>query len=476
MNIVIWDIESSSSSTDFGSIIEIGGILVDENLVEKERFNLRCRLPEGEIPQCMALLVNKTDVNMLTKANLSHYQMLSQVEMIFKKWSPAIFLGWSNIGFDDEMIRKEFFKGLRYPYITNSSPNKRHDGLNIARGAFALNNKILKTEINEKGNAVMKLESLARMNGFETKGAHSALFDAELTHKVLGLIKSKQQDTWGNFLKTSNKLDTETIIKKEKIITLNEYFYGKSRLYLCAPLHPKFCIHPIYQWGQAVDLRVDVEPLLKMSINELKSEMKKTPKFLRTIRSNKAPIIIGKEYGMKAEPYSAMDVSLINKRAELVNTNEKFSENILTALREIAEEKEQSKSQEDIEPEESIYVKFTPNKDTNLFQKWHEAPWNDKLRLLDKFEDQRMVGFGKKIIFQEAPHVLPESMLKKIKMEIAKRILSEKKEKWWTCKEFYYECDNLRDKFTNESNEESLKFLDQLNNYVMSIEKKYKNI
>ena len=168
MNIVIWDIESSSSSTDFGSIIEIGGILVDQNLVEKERFNLRCRFQRRN-SSMYGSLVNKTDVNMLTKANLSHYQMLSQVEMIFKKWSPAIFLGWSNIGFDDEMIRKEFFKGLRYPYITNSSPNKRHDGLNIARGAFALDNKILKTETNEKGNAVMKLESLARMNGFETK-------------------------------------------------------------------------------------------------------------------------------------------------------------------------------------------------------------------------------------------------------------------------------------------------------------------
>ena len=31
MNLAIWDIESSSASTDFGSIIEIGGILVDEN-------------------------------------------------------------------------------------------------------------------------------------------------------------------------------------------------------------------------------------------------------------------------------------------------------------------------------------------------------------------------------------------------------------------------------------------------------------
>ena len=64
----------------------------------------------------------------------------------------------------------------------------------------------------------------------------------------------------GNTLKTSNKLDTETILKKEKIISLNEYFYGKSRLYLCAPLHPKYCIHPVYQWGQAVDLRFDLEP------------------------------------------------------------------------------------------------------------------------------------------------------------------------------------------------------------------------
>ena len=36
--------------------------------------------------------------------------------------------------------------------------------------------------------------------------------------------------------------------------------------------------------------------------------------------------------------------------------------------------------------------------------------------------------------------------------------------------------DNLRDKFTNEGNEQNLKFLDHLNNYVMSIEKKYKNI
>ena len=71
MNFAIWDIESSSASTSWGSIIEVGGILVDPNFKELDRFNFRCRLPEGEIPQAMALIVNKTSVDLLTKGNLS---------------------------------------------------------------------------------------------------------------------------------------------------------------------------------------------------------------------------------------------------------------------------------------------------------------------------------------------------------------------------------------------------------------------
>ena len=361
--------------------------------------------------------------------------------------------------------------------MTNSAPNTRHDGINIARAAYAVDPTVLETEINEKNNPVFKLASLAQMQGIDASDAHSALADAELTAKVFKIVKEKQEHTWKSFLSTANKSNTETIIKKGEIITLNEYYYGKSRLHLVVPLHAKNCMHPIYQgWYYTIDLRTEIQPLINKSINELKTEMKKTPKFLRTVRSNKAPIIIDAKYGLNVEPYNKLDKNVIKKRAEFIQNNEQFSQNILTALREIAEEKEQSKSQEDILPEESIYKKFTPNKDTNLFSKWHEASWSDKLRLLDKFEDERLVGFGKKIIFQEAPHVLPESILKQLKRDIAKRILSDKKEKWWTCKEFYFECDNLRDKFTNENDEKNLKFLDQLNNFVMSIEKKYQNV
>jgi exodeoxyribonuclease-1 len=34
----------------------------------------------------------------------------------------------------------------------------------------------------------------------------------------------------------------------------------------------------------------------------------------------------------------------------------------------------------------------------------------------------------------------------------------------------------LRDKYTNEKDEEKLKFLDKINDFVMSVEKKYENV
>ena len=71
--------------------------------------------------------------------------------------------------------------------------------------------------------------------------------------------------------------------------------------------------------------------------------------------------------------------------------------------------------------------------------------------------------------------MLPQDMFKKIRSGIAKRILSEKKEKWWIVKECFFEIDNLRDKYSDENDEEKLKFLDEFNEFVMSIQKKYEN-
>ena len=67
-------------------------------------------------------------------------------------------------------------------------------------------------------------------------------------------------------------------------------------------------------------------------------------------------------------------------------------------------------------------------------------------------------------------------MLKTINKAIAKRILSEKREKWWTVATCFTEIDTLRDKYSDENDEKKLKFLDELNEHIMSIQQKYENV
>ncbi len=472
--IVIYDTETTNS-TIWGSIIEVGAVVVDKNLKEIGKLNIRGRMPEGEVPSAKALLVNSTSIDLLTKGNYSHYDFLGAVENFFSKAGPALFMGWSNLNFDRRMFHFNFFKGNRYPYITHSSPNKEHDGLNVARVAQTLNPETLKTELTEAGNESLALEGLARQQGFDTSQQHTAYHDAFTSLKILRIIKDKHKDNWENFLSTSTKNSVETILKSEGIYSIFENVKGKNMMYLVSTLHPDHCFHPSYaSWGYLFDLRRDPEPLLNLSINDLKVYLKKfSPKALRVIKTNKAPVVLDKKFALKEKAYADLDLETIQKRAKMVRNSENFCKNIQIINREAAEEKAQTQTQEDLLPEETLYEKFIPNKDTQLFKTWHSSSWEDKLRMLDKFQDKRCSWFGQKIIYQEAPHILPPDLYKNIKSEIARRILSKNREKWQTIGMAYQEIDTLRDQASNRDDEEELKKLDEINEFIMSIEKKY---
>ena len=84
-NFVFYDFETSSSSKRWGQIIQVGAVLVNESLQELDRFESRCRLSPGIVPEAMALIVNKTTPKMLKETNISHYQMTRQLFETFKK-------------------------------------------------------------------------------------------------------------------------------------------------------------------------------------------------------------------------------------------------------------------------------------------------------------------------------------------------------------------------------------------------------
>ena len=78
-NYVFYDFETCSSNVSYGQIIEAAAVLVNDDFQELDRFEARCRLSPGIIPEAMALIVNKTSVSMLKKTNLSHYNMIKQM-------------------------------------------------------------------------------------------------------------------------------------------------------------------------------------------------------------------------------------------------------------------------------------------------------------------------------------------------------------------------------------------------------------
>tara|TARA_B100001093_G_C26290549_1_gene785068 strand:- start:9 stop:650 length:642 start_codon:yes stop_codon:yes gene_type:complete len=213
-----------------------------------------------------------------------------------------------------------------------------------------------------------------------------------------------------------------------------------------------------------------------MSIQELAAAMKKQPKFIRTVRHNKHPVIMNPSYGDKFEEYKMIGTSKLKARAELIKGSKEFAEKIASIKSSEVEEKEQSKSQEDLYNEESIYAKFTTLEDNKIMPEFHKVDWDKKLNILSKFKDERLQYFGKKLLYMEKPEVLNKTDYNMIHKDIAKKLLSTNNEKWNTIPRTYSEIDTLRAKFEKESQPEKLVILDEINAYVEELEKFYSSV
>ena len=471
-NFVFYDFETSSSNKYWGQIIQIGAILTNDNLDELDRFDARCRLSPGIIPEAMALIVNKTSPVMLKKSNLSHYEMIREFIQTLKRWGKATYVGFNSIEFDEEFLRCTLFQTLEYPYITSTNGNTRGDVLSLARAANLYYPKTLQNSVNAKGNDVYKLDHMAPLNGIDHGNAHSAIGDVIATVGIAKLIAKKAPNVWKASMLTMDKNQSLELIQKELLFCTNEYFYGKSRPYV----QTYICQHPQYQWPLCFDLKHDPNPYLAMSMQDLTAAMKKQPKFIRTVRHNKHPVIMNSSYGDKFDEYKMIGAAKLNARAKLIKENKEFTEKIISIKRSEIEEKEQSKSQEDLYNEESIYSKFTSSEDNKIMPEFHNVDWDKKLSVLSKFKDERLQYFGKKLLYMEKPEMLSKTEYNIIHKDTAKKLLSTNNEKWNTIPRTYSEIDTLRAKFEKESQPGKLVILDEINAYVEELEKFYSSV
>ena len=468
MKFVFYDLETTGRNSTWDQIIQVGAILVDEEFNEIERFEERCKLRPGIVPEPGALIVNNTSIDMLNNVNLSHYDLIKKIQYLFKKWSPAIFIGYNTINFDEEFLRKTFFKLLFEPYITQFNGNKRADVLGITRTSKFYYPDSLQVGLNEKGNQVFKLDNLTRLNNI-VHNAHDAMGDVEATIELTKNIQKKANSVWKAGLNGSSKIDVDNFILKNNIFCIDEYFFGKYSSHVVTYVCKNYFNYP-----QCFDLMHDPIDYFDLSIKELKIKMKHRPKIIREIKNNKNPILMDKYHFEKIPSYKEIGLETLNLRAELIRNNPDFCNKINTIFLEEYEEKQITKSQLDMLPEDSLYFGgFPDNYDKNKMLEFHNSNWEDKYHISNQFRDQRFKYFAHRVIYEEAPYILPKDDYEYIHKIIAKQVLSYDNEKWNTLPKSYHQLDTLRNEYEEKGDGKKLTFLDDLDGFLQKLEKKF---
>ena len=176
-------------------------------------------------------------------------------------------------------------------------------------------------------------------------------------------------------------------------------------------------------------------------------------------------------YGMNFDNYKQLGIKKLKERAKLIRENKEFAKKVSTILDDDARERQELDSQMDIYPEESIYKKFALPEDNKLMPEFHKVDWKDKFSVVQRFKDDRMQYFGKKILYEESPQSLPKEEYNAVHKEVASRILSTNEEKWNTIPRTYNEIDTLRNKFKDDK--DKLNALEDINSYIEEMEKMY---
>ena len=394
------------------------------------------------------------------KSNFSNYSLISEISHKFSEWSPAIFIGYNSIKFDEEVIRNAFFKNLFDPYLTVKNDNTRVDLLDITRIANFFYPDKIKSLLNKKGSAIMKLESIAHTNGIKNFTAHDAMGDTYASLELAKLIKNQIPELWDKSISQSNKIQLEASIASKPFCYL-ESFFGKSKL---------FCLsfvgfHPKYKWALCFDLFEDPKKVLDMNKSDIYAFLENSPKKIRKIKLNKSPILLDIEIKKTLDEYNVVSDDVLLERHNFISTNQEFKDKVLSCYNDIILDE----SQLDVYAEESIYKKFVSNSDSFLMKEFQKADWKNKFIIMEKFKDERLKYFAEILIFEEQPDLLEKKSFLKIKEHFKKRIMSTNKEKWLTIYDAYKKIDDLRVKYDN--NKENLFILEDVNKYIENLEK-----
>ena len=437
MPYVFYDTETTGTETTFDQILQFAAIRTDDNLNELKRFNIRCRLLPHIIPSPMALHVTHVTPSMLTDSALpSHYEMVRQIRDTLLEWSPATFIGFNSMSFDENLLRQAFFQTLHPAYLTNTNGNARSDALRVAHAASVYTPDAMVVQTDDRGRQVFKLDRLANANGYNHGDAHEAMADVEATIHMVRLIRNRAPDVWKAMDRAATKNAVKEYVATESLFSLTESYFGRiySWLVTSCGQNPKDA-------GQlsVFDLFFDPDDYRFLSAEDLVPVLNASPKVIRSLRANRQPIMMPANAAPDGTKALQIPPGERCRRVEVIQGDPDFQARVGQA---------QALRFADKEPpahvEQRIYDGFPNAADEALMEQFHQANWGERSALASQIEDPRLGEFARRLIYFERPEMLPDSQSAELSAWMANRVLTEDESvPWMTVRKALRETDVL---------------------------------
>jgi exodeoxyribonuclease I len=424
VSFVVYDVETTGLNKRFDQILQFGAIRADDDLIPTDRIELRSRLLPNIVPSPKALHITGAtfdDITSLTRP--SHYQMVCDIQRTLQAWSPAVFLGFNSIKFDEEFLRQAFYHCLHPIFLTNTNGNARADVLKLVRAMATLHPDVLTAPRDETGRLVFRLERLAIANGFVVKRGHDAMADVEMTLALCRKARDGAPDLWSTFLRFAAKAAVLNFIRDEEAFAYFEFFGGRQDVHLVTriganptDLNAHYCL----------DLTSDISELRRLSDLELVARLKSDPRPIRKLKANASPLLCPL-WELGPEQFGDFTESDLMQEAANVRTDDDFVERLVRAA--VAGERV-------FEPSEHVELQiygrgFLSDTDSALSRRFHISPWEERLIIALQFDDQRLRRLARRLIYFERPDLLDEKQRQAMDNEISRRVRGGTDEMPW---------------------------------------------
>jgi exodeoxyribonuclease-1 len=401
MGFVFYDTETTGTDTSFDQILQFAAIQTDYDLNELDRFEIRCRLLPHIVPAPGAMRVTGVSRSQLIDQSFpSHYDMVRTIRSKLMLWSPATFLGYNSLEFDENLIRQAFYKTLHPPYLTNTQGNCRSDVLRMVQAASLFAPGALSYPTDNGRQKIFKLDRLAPANGFNHENAHDALGDVEATIHMCRLLMERAPDVWSSFMRFSQRAAVVDYVWSEKVFCLSEFYFGRPYSWLVTaigtnPNNPS----EVY----AYNLEIAPDSLSTLSPEALTARLDRQPKPVRRLRCNAAPSLMPPEDATDIVSSLLLGMDELERRADFLQADPAFCQRLGEAMQSIRGEMEPSPY-----VEKQIYDGFFANDDQMLMERFHRTPWEERIEIVEKFADKRLKHLGRQLIHVERPDLLDE--------------------------------------------------------------------